>query len=118
MPAAVLLAVACVGLTVWNITRLASGAAPSPPPSAFQVKQALYLGVMKVEAYRRTHKVTPNDLQDVGLTEPPYSYRRVSPSEYAIGLNLAGQQLEFSSRMSMQTFFGSPKDMLAMRGAQ
>lgn len=117
MPAGVLLAVLCVGLTIWNIARLMGGP-PPPDPSPFQVKQALYMGVMKVEAYRRVHTVTPNDLQDVGLTDPPYSYRRVSPTEYAIGLNIAGQQLEFSSRMSMHNFFGSPKEMLAMRGAQ
>ena len=117
MPAAVLLAVVCVGLTIWNVKGVLDGT-PPPAPSPFQVKQALYLGVMKIEAYRRVHMVTPSDLQDVGLTDPPYSYRRVSPSEYAIGLNIAGQQMEFNSRMSMQSFFGSPKEMLAMRGAQ
>jgi hypothetical protein len=118
LPVAIALVAACVILTGWNITRLASGGPPAPNPSPFQIKQGLYLGVMRVEAFRRSHGVTPDDAPDVGLTDPPYHYTRVSSTEYTLGLEAHGQKIEYSSRMSMQHFFGSPKEMLAMGGAQ
>ena len=53
MPAAFIFSIVFVGLTVWNISRAISGPPPLPKPSPFQVKQALYLGVLRVDAYKR-----------------------------------------------------------------
>ena len=50
MPLAILLVITCVGLTAWNVNRAVSGPPPLPQPTATQVKQTLYLGVMRVDA--------------------------------------------------------------------
>src|SRR5580765_4148470 len=43
-PAAFILSLLCVALTAWNLSRVVSGHAAPPPPTQFQLKQALYLG--------------------------------------------------------------------------
>lgn len=118
MPIAVVSCVLCVGLTVWNVSRLMAGPPKPPAPSAFQVKQALYMGVMKVESYRHIHGVTPDNLQDTDLPAPPYSYNRVSATAYTLGLESNGTKLEYDSADPMDKFFGTPRDMLTMGGSR
>jgi hypothetical protein len=118
MPVAVLSSVLCVGLTVWNVSRLIAGPPKPPAPSTFQVKQALYMGVMKVESYRRSHGVTPENLQDTDLPAPPYTYHRVNPTAYTLALASNGTTLEYDSGIPMDKFFGSPKDMLTAGGSK
>lgn len=117
-PAAIALAALCIGLTIWNLSRVAAGPPAPPPPSPFQVKQALYLGVMKIEAYRRVHGVTPDTLEASGLSNPPYAYTRLGSTEYALGFEAEGSRLEYDSSIAVEQFFGSPKDMLAMGDSQ
>jgi hypothetical protein len=117
-PAAVLSAALCIGLTGWNLSRLVSGPPAPPKPSPFQLKQALYLGAMKVEAYRRVHAVTPDRPEDIGLSNPPYSYRRVSPTQYTLALDGPGSRLEYDSDIPLERFFGTPREMLKMGGSR
>ena len=118
-PAAILLSLACVGLTVWNLARLIQGPPTPPKPTPFQVRQALYLGVLKVEAYRRVHGVTPSSLADASLPDPgPYSYQRLNPGHYVLGFQADGPREQYDSAIPMERVFGSPEKMLAMGGAQ
>jgi len=117
-PAAVILAVVCIALTVWNLSRLVAGPPAPPKPSAFQIKQALYLGVMKIEAYRRAHGETPGTIENAGLSNPPYAYNRLSRTEYSLGFEAAGSRLDYDSSVPKAQFFGSPQDMLKMGGSE
>jgi hypothetical protein len=101
-------------LTAWNLSRLVSGPPAPPKPTAFQVKQALYLGAMKIEAYRRVHGVTPELLEEANLPDPPYSYTRVSPTQYTVAIDGNGSRLQYDSGIPMEKFFGTPREMLTM----
>jgi len=118
MPVAFVLSLVCVGLTVWNLSRVLS----SPPPlkpSPFQVKQALYLGVMRVDAYRRVHGVTPETLLDVGLSDTAgYGYVRIDSQRYVLSFRVDGPKLEYDSNESKGTVFGRPGEILSMGGSQ
>ncbi len=114
-PVAVLLITLCFGLTAWNLTRLVQGPPPPPTPSPFQVKQALYLGVMKIDAYRRVHGVTPDTLVDAGLPDTSgFSYRRVDLAHYVVSFEVNGSKLEYDSSDPKKRFFGTPQEMLTM----
>lgn len=114
-PAAFGLVALFVVLTFWNATRLVQGPPRPPKPSPFQAKQALYLGVMKIDAYRRVHGVVPDSLADAGLPEADaYAYERVNPTRYVLSFTNGGPKLEYDSSDSKESFFGSPKDMLTM----
>ena len=114
-PAAFLLVALFVVLTVWNLGRFVQGPPPPPKPSPFQTKQALYLGVMKIDAYRRVHGVVPDSLAEVGLPEAEaYAYKRVDPAHYVLSFRGGGSKLEYDSSEPKESFFGSPKDMLTM----
>ena len=113
-PAALLLAAAAIGLTAWNLSRFFQGPPPPPKPTAFQSKQALYLGVMKIEAYRRTRGVTPDTLTEVGIADGSgYDYRRLDPGRYALSFQGNGTPVEYDSTVPMQQFFGTPAEMLS-----
>ena len=117
-PLGIVLGVVFVGMTVWNLSRLL-GNPPAPTPSPFQIKQALYLGVMKVDAYRRVHGVTPGSLAEAGVSEDGgYSYRRIDPLHYVVSFQGNGTSLEYDSSISKDRFFGSPQDILSMGGSQ
>ena len=118
-PAAILLSIACVGLTVWNLARLIQGPAAPPKPTSFQLRQALYLGVLKVEAYRRVHGVTPSNLTDASLPDPgPYTYQRINPSHYVLSFQGDGPNERYDSATPMAQVFGPPEKVLSMGGAQ
>lgn len=119
MPAAFVLSALFVGLTVWNVSRLVSGPAPAPKPSPFQVKQALYLGVMRVDAYKRVHGVTPESLLDVGLSDTAgYSYVRIDPTRYVLSFRVDGPKLEYDSNEAKEKVFGKPGQMLTLGGTK
>jgi len=102
-------------LTIWNLSHLLGNPPPPPTPSAFQVKQALYLGVMKIDAYRRVHGVTPNSLAEAGLLETAgYGYQRIDSSHYVVSFQGNGPKLEYDSSQSKDRFFGSPQAILTM----
>ena len=118
-PVAVASVAICAVLTVWNVTRLSEGPPPPPKPTPFQSKQALYLGVMKVDAFRRVHGVTPETLAEVGLPEDgSYAYKRVNPTRYVLSFSGNGAKIEYDSTAPKDQFFGSPKDMLTIGGSQ
>ncbi|HZN54804.1 MAG TPA: hypothetical protein VFB67_05735 [Candidatus Polarisedimenticolaceae bacterium] len=118
-PLALLLSAACVGLTIWNLARLVQGPPAPPKPTAFQVRQALYLGVLRVEAFRRVHGVTPASLADAGLPDANgYTYQRIDPAHYALAFQADGPREQYDSATPMEQVFGSPEKMLAMGGAQ
>jgi hypothetical protein len=105
----------CLVLTFWNLSRLVQGPPPPPTPSPFQVKQALYLGVMKIDAYRRVHGVTPDTLVDAGLPDTSgYSYRRIDLAHYVVSFEVNGSKLEYDSSDPKERFFGTPQEMLTM----
>ncbi len=115
-PAAFALCAAFVGLTAWNVMRMTSGPAPLPPPTPFQVKQALYLGVAKVDMYRRAHGgVTPTTIEDMDLPQVSYDYRRVDAGHYVLGFHARdGQTMQYDSNIPKETVFGSPQAILSM----
>jgi len=114
-PAAFVLGALFVVMTVWNLGRLIQGPPPPPIPSPFQAKQALYLGVMRIDAYRRVHGVVPDSLAEAGLPEADaYAYKRVDPAHYVLSFRGGGSKLEYDSSEPKESFFGSPKDMLTM----
>jgi hypothetical protein len=118
-PIGIGLGVVFVGMTVWNLSRLLGGPPPTPTPSPFQVKQALYLGVMKIDTYRRLHGVTPGSLAEAGVSEDAgYGYRRIDPQHYVVSFQGNGPRLEYDSSMSKDRFFGSPRDILSMGGSK
>lgn len=118
-PLAAVLAIAFIGLTGWNVNRAVSGPPPVPPPNPTQVKQTLYMGVMRVEQFRREHAVTPESLRDAGLPlGAGYAYQRVDPWHYILGFESGGAKLEYDSAVPKDKFFGSPREVLSMGGTQ
>jgi len=114
-PAAFLLSALFVVMTVWNLIHLVQGPPPPAKLTEFQVKQALYLGVMRIDAFRRVSGVTPETLGDAGLPEDgPYTYRRVDPAHYVIAFSGNGPKLEYDSSDPKDRFFGPPKELLTM----
>lgn len=90
-PAAVGLLILFAGLTAWNATHLGKVTSIVPPPTPFQVKQALYLGTMKIEAYRKVHGATPKSLVDAGIAEDSgYAYSRIDPGHYVLVFEAGG----------------------------
>lgn len=117
-PLGIVLGVVFVGMTVWNLSRLL-GHPPAPTPSPFQVKQALYLGVMKIDAYQRVHGVTPSSLAEAGVSEDGgYGYRRIDPLHYVVSFQGNGTRVEYDSSISKDRFFGSPQEILSMGGSK
>jgi hypothetical protein len=118
-PAAVASMAVFVVLTVWNLSHLMQGPPPPPTPTPFQMKQALYLGVMKVDAFRRVHGVTPETLAEAGLPEEGvYAYKRVNPTRYILSFSGNGSKIEYDSVSPKDQFFGSPGDMLTIGGSR
>lgn len=114
-PVGAVLGVLFVVMTMWNLSRLLGDPPPPPRPSEFQVKQALYLGVMKIDAYGRVHGVTPASLAEAGLLETDgYGYRRIDLSHYVVSFQGNGPKLEYDSDQSKDRFFGSPQEILTM----
>ena len=114
-PAAFVLGALFVATTLWNLSLLLQSPPQPPKPSPFQVKQALYLGVMKIDAYRRVHGVVPDTLADAGLPGGgPYAYRRIDPSHYLVSFEGDGHKLEYDSNEPKERFFGSPREVLTM----
>ena len=104
-----------VVLTVWNLGRVAQGPPLPPKPTAFQSKQALYMGVMKIDAYRRVHGVVPETLAQAGIAgSDAYEFKYVSPTRYVLSFRNRGLKVEYDSIEPKERFFGSPKDMLTM----
>lgn len=118
-PSAYGLSVLALVLTAWNLIRLAQGPVLPPAPTPFQSKQALYMGVMKIDAYRRMHGVTPDTLAEAGIADDgAYGYSRVSPTRYVLSFRNGGTKVEYDSNEPKENFFGSPQDMLTMGGSQ
>jgi len=119
MPAAFVLSALFVGMTVWNLSRAVTGAPPPPRPSPFQVKQALYLGVMRVDAYKKVHGVTPETLLDVGLSDTAgYSYVRIDSQRYVLSFRVDGPKLEYDSNDPKASVFGTPGQILTLGGTR
>jgi hypothetical protein len=118
-PLAVVLAVLFLTLTGWNVNRVLKGPPPLPKPNAIQVKQTLYMGVMRIDAYRRVHNVTPETLAEADLPENAgYTYQRVDGWHYILGFQNGGPKLEYDSVVPKESFFGSPQALLSIGGTQ
>jgi hypothetical protein len=119
-PAAFGLLALCAALTFWNMSRFLQPPPPPPKPTPFQAKQALYLGVMKIDAYRRVHGgITPDTLAEVGLpAEGGYAYNRVTPTRYVLSFEVSGSKAEYDSNEPKERYFGSPQDMLTIGGSR
>ncbi|HJQ97469.1 MAG TPA: hypothetical protein VJ826_04090 [Candidatus Polarisedimenticolaceae bacterium] len=115
MPVALLLAAGALVLTVWNATRFMQGPPVPPVPTPVEAKQALYLGVMKIDAYRRGHGVTPDTMMDAGLAAGSgYSYTRVDSSHYVLAFEDRTARQTYDSTTPISSAFGPPKEMFTL----
>ncbi len=118
-PAAFVLGALFIVLTVWNVGRMFQEPPPPPEPTPFKAKQALYLGVMKIDAYRRVNGTVPQTLAEAGLPEVGvYDYRYLSPTRYVLSFGSKGSKLEYDSNEPKESFFGPAKDVLSMGDSQ
>jgi hypothetical protein len=118
-PAAIALLVVFAGLTAWNLAHLGQVKPIVSKPTLFQVKQALYLGALKVEAYRKVHGATPASLIDAGIPDDAgYAYSRTDPGRYVLVFEADGQRVEYDSVVELERFFGTPQQMLTMGGSR
>ena len=116
-PTAIALVVVAAGLTAWNLTHLGTVKPIVAAPTPFKAKQALYLGALKVEAYRKVHGATPASLGDAGLPEDSgYAYSRTDPGRYVLVFEAGGQRVQYDSVVELQRYFGTPEQMLTMGG--
>jgi hypothetical protein len=118
-PAAIALLVVAAGLTAWNLAHLGRVKPIVSKPTPFQVKQALYLGALKVEAFRKVHGATPESLTDAGITDDSgYAYSRTDPGRYVLVFEADGQRVEYDSVVELERYFGTPQQMLTMGGSR
>ena len=115
MPVALVLAAVALGLTIWNASRFIEGPPAPPVPTPVETKQALYLGVMKLEAYRRVHGDAPDTMMDAGLTAGSgYTYSRVERGHYVLTFADRTAHQTYDSSTPLSSAFGSAKDMFAL----
>jgi hypothetical protein len=115
LPVSILLVVLAAGLTIWNASRFIKGPPPPPEPTPVEAKQALYLGVMKIESYRRSHGVTPDTMMESGLAAGSgYTYTRVDSAHYVLVFENGAARQTYDSSIPIKGTFGSPKEMLSM----
>ena len=116
-PTAIALLIVAAGLTAWNLTHLGTVKPIVSPPTPFKAKQALYLGALKIEAYRKVHGATPASLGDAGLPEDSgYAYSRTNAGRYVLVFVAGGQRVQYDSVVELQRYFGTPEQMLTMGG--
>ncbi len=109
----------CALLTIWNIVRVAQGPPGLPIPAPAQIKQTLYMGVLRIDAYKRVHGVTPEKLSDAGLPDGVgFTYQRTDSAHYVLGFQNRGPKLEYSSKDSRDAFFGPAQSILPTGGSQ
>ena len=78
-------------------------------------KQALYLGVMKIEAYRRVHGVAPDTMMEAGLAAGSgYGYTRVDSAHYVLVFEDRTARQTYDSSTPIRNAFGPPKEMFAL----
>ena len=115
VPLALGLAALALGLTVWNTARFVQGPPVPPAPTPVEAKQALYLGGMKIEAYRRVHGVAPDTMMDAGLAAGSgYGYTRVDSTHYVLTFENRTAHQTYDSSTPLSSAFGSAKDMFAL----
>lgn len=115
LPLAVGLLVVAVGLTGWNLARLMQDPPAPPAPTAVEMKRALYLGVLRIEAYRKMHGVIPTTVAEVGLANGSgYVYDRVDPARYVLSFESRGARQEYDSTVPVAAFFGTAREMLSL----
>ena len=119
-PSAAVLGVLFLGLTAWNVFHFTHPTLGLPTPTPFQIKQALYLGALRVEAYRKVHGVVPDTLSQAGLPEDAgYTYKRAGAGHYRLSFERGGPGVQYDdATMTLDAYFGSPKTMLAMGGSR
>jgi hypothetical protein len=109
------LTVLAVGLTIWNTSRYVKGPPVPPVPTPVEAKQALYLGVMKIEAYRRVHGVTPDTMMEAGLAAGSgYTYTRVDPAHYVLVFEDRAAHQTYDSSLPIGSAFGPAREMFAV----
>jgi len=115
VPTALTLAAAALALTVWNTMRFMQGPPVPPVPTPVETKQALYLGVMKLDAYRRIHGITPETMMDAGLAAGSgYTYTRVDGRHYVLTFEDRTARQIYDSATPLREAFGSPKEMFTL----
>ncbi|HEX6852811.1 MAG TPA: hypothetical protein VF139_15550 [Candidatus Polarisedimenticolaceae bacterium] len=88
-------------------------AAPVPRDEAATTK-ALYLGVLKIEAYRKLNGMLPFEMEVANIRRKDgYAYERVDDRHYVLTFREAdGRQMSFDSHTPIERFFGPPEAVL------
>lgn len=94
-----------------------------PPPlpgtvrDATDTKRTLYLGVLKIEAYRKVNGLYPFEIRAAGVDDRSgYRYERVSDERYRLSFHEAdGRSMTFDSATPIVRFFGRPEEILAQK---
>lgn len=94
---------------------------PEPLPgtvrNAADTKRTLYLGVLKIEAYRKVNGLYPFEIRAAGVDDRSgYRYERVSDERYRLTFHEAdGSKATFDSATPIERFFGRPEEVLARK---
>lgn len=93
---------------------------PPPPVSAAKPRdeaattRTLYLGVLKIEAYRKLNGMLPFEMEVANIRRKDgYAYERLDDRHYVLTFREAdGRTLSFDSRTPIERFFGPPEAIL------
>ena len=93
---------------------------PAPPVAAAAprdeaaTRKALYLGVLKVEAYRKLNGMVPFEIEVANIRRKDgYAYERVDDRHYVLTFREPdGRALSFDSHTPIEKYFGPPEAIL------
>jgi hypothetical protein len=88
-------------------------AAPKPRDEAATTK-TLYLGVLKIEAYRKLNGMLPYEMEVANIRRKDgYSYERLDDRHYLLTFRESdGRTMSFDSHTPIERFFGPPEAVL------
>lgn len=92
----------------------APAVAAAKPRDETATRRALYLGVLKIEAYRKLNGMAPFEIEVANIRRKDgYGYERVDDRHYVLTFREAdGRTMSFDSHVPIEKFFGPPEAIL------